>query len=517
MVVVLQILFICSLSSWQYSNGAKILGIFSLPARSHYSLAEKLMKGFARVGHDITMVAPYPTENLPKNVTWEDIIVEGVVEKHKANMVGLMLKDSHRSAMEKLIIYQHTVLNHVNQTLFSFKVKALLSPTNKFDIVIIAMLYNEAHKYYAHYFECPLIVLGSMGATPFLNNIVSNPSPPSYVQYYLGAEDFSFDNFWHRFSNFFDYIFDFLVDYFYIRPVQNKLLQRAFPGAPPVDEIPTSLVFINSHESFMEPVPLVPNMIPIGGYHVEQPKQLPKDLKQFLDGATNGAIYFSMGSNLNVNQMEKKQIFFNVFGKLKEIRVLCKYADENFSNMSRNVLVKSWMPQNDILAHPNIKLFITHGGQLSTIESVYHAVPILAIPVFGDQFRNAKRAAKLGFGLEIGYNNERFNEETLLNYIEELLANPKYKENAKERSAIFHDRPLKPMENAVFWLEHVLRHKGADHLKVSGIDLPLYKYLMLDVVGSLILLILVFLYSVRLVFEMVMRLFTCSRKKEKEN
>ena len=48
-------------------------------------------------------------------------------------------------------------------------------------------------------------------------------------------------------------------------------------------------------------------------------------------------------------------------------------------------------------------MFITHGGLLSLIESVYHAVPILAIPVFGDQIWNAKEAAANGLGRCIPY------------------------------------------------------------------------------------------------------------------
>lgn len=42
------------------------------------------------------------------------------------------------------------------------------------------------------------------------------------------------------------------------------------------------------------------------------------------------------------------------------------------------------------------RLFITHGGQNSLMQAVYHAVPVMAIPLFGDQFDNVVRAEAKG-------------------------------------------------------------------------------------------------------------------------
>jgi UDP:flavonoid glycosyltransferase YjiC (YdhE family) len=76
-----------------------------------------------------------------------------------------------------------------------------------------------------------------------------------------------------------------------------------------------------------------------------------------------------------------------------------------------------------ILAHPNLKLFITHGGFVSSVETAYHGVPILAIPIFGDQKVNANFAKANGFGRFITY--KEISEESLLENINEMLNNPK--------------------------------------------------------------------------------------------
>lgn len=54
-------------------------------------------------------------------------------------------------------------------------------------------------------------------------------------------------------------------------------------------------------------------------------------------------------------------------------------------------------------AHPNVKLFISHGGLGSIMESKYYGVPVLGMPVFGDQPGNVKMAVKEGWAVETDF------------------------------------------------------------------------------------------------------------------
>jgi UDP:flavonoid glycosyltransferase YjiC (YdhE family) len=74
-------------------------------------------------------------------------------------------------------------------------------------------------------------------------------------------------------------------------------------------------------------------------------------------------------------------------------------------------------------AHPNIKLFITQCGLQSVQEAVYHGVPILGIPFFGDQKYNAKKIAIEEIGQHLPF--QKITKENLLTSITALLNDSK--------------------------------------------------------------------------------------------
>lgn len=68
---------------------------------------------------------------------------------------------------------------------------------------------------------------------------------------------------------------------------------------------------------------------------------------------------------------------------------------------------------------------------------------------------------------------------------------------------------VKPMDTAVYWVEHVLKYKGAKHLRNAGMKLSWYQYLLLDVFAFLIavavILAVIAFYTFRAIFRYLKR------------
>ena len=124
-----------------------------------------------------------------------------------------------------------------------------------------------------------------------------------------------------------------------------------FPSIHELDSL-ASLILINQHFSLNYPRPLLPSIIEVGGMHVSREiKPLDKDFKDFIDGAKEGVIYFSMGSNLRSDQMAPEKIFAfaEAFAELPQ-RVIWKWNADTFpGEVPKNLKLAQWMPQQEIL------------------------------------------------------------------------------------------------------------------------------------------------------------------------
>ena len=82
-----------------------------------------------------------------------------------------------------------------------------------------------------------------------------------------------------------------------------------------------------------------------------------------------------------------------------------------------------WLRQNDLLAHKDIKAFVSHVGHNSLYESAYHGVPIVAFPLYVDQQSNAKKVEHVGIALAVDYKST--DAQQLLETIERVIGQPR--------------------------------------------------------------------------------------------
>lgn len=240
--------------------------------------------------------------------------------------------------------FQEMALNH--STFQEF-----MKSDEKFDAVIVEEFQSEAIKYVAHHFNAPLIVYSALDANDWTNPFQGNPDTPAYHPAAGLNHLTNRMSFFERVENTVFYMYNKLFYYLISFPSQNRLLHKYFPEAPDLTDIAynVSLVLLNTDPSVHEPIPKVPSMKDIGGFHIRKPKPLPEDLQKILDTAKHGVIFFSLGSNVKSKDMpkEKRDFILRKFSKLKET-VIWKFEDTELPGKPDNVIIRSWLPQNDI-------------------------------------------------------------------------------------------------------------------------------------------------------------------------
>ncbi|MEH6856288.1 macrolide family glycosyltransferase [Priestia megaterium] len=148
------------------------------------------------------------------------------------------------------------------------------------------------------------------------------------------------------------------------------------------------------------------------------------------DITSDKLIFISMGTVFN-QQPELYVTCFEAFRESQATVILSvgKQTDIRlFNNVPPNFIVRNYVPQLEILQLAD--LFITHGGMNSSSEGLYFGIPLLVIPVMGDQPIVAKRIEELGAGLQL--NRLKLDAVTLRNTAEQVLSNPSFKERSLE-------------------------------------------------------------------------------------
>ncbi|CAH0388912.1 unnamed protein product [Bemisia tabaci] len=489
-----------------------ILVFLPVTLRSHYTQVEPLFQALALRGHNVTEVSPYPPKRKIINLTHifypptsPGNLMGNQFEMAQSRPQGPFLRHWSKETFADTLI---------PSVLESSVFKDITQGDTRFDLIFTEVFFfQEAFVVLGHIFNAPIVAFSSIGYYIDFLSIFGAPTAAAYLLDKLGLAPPM--NLAGRLQNVWEQYASLIYHEFYYYPLYDGVLSHYIPGSiPRISDMlrNVSLVFLTGNVAVDGAKLYPPNVIEISGLHFQDPRPLDEELAEVMETSKQGVIFFSLGTILKTDLLRTEAIhtFLTVFKELNQT-VLWR-ADSNINDwdIPKNVLVRDWFDQNSILAHNNCLLFLTHGGISSTMEAIRHAVPMVLMPIFGDQDVNAANAEMRGYGLRIFYNN--LTETSLRLAIETVLGDSRFKKSIRLASKIMSDQPMTSLDTAIYWMDYVIRHKGAHHLKPITVSMPLYQILLLDVIAVYFT---AFLVMMILIVKLVK--FICKRRDQKIN
>nr|XP_021199107.2 UDP-glucosyltransferase 2 [Helicoverpa armigera]WRX06251.1 UGT33B5 [Helicoverpa armigera] len=494
------------------NDAARILAVFPVPSISHQVVFRPLTQELARRGHEVTVITPDPVftnGGAPANLT--EIDVHFTYEDWKKFYETTSGDDND---LVKQMEIAFDLINRIFEVQMRVdKVQKILKE-QKFDLLLLEACARPA-LILSHVFKVPVILVSSFGPLIYNSETIGSAMHPLLYPV----------NFSQRTNNLSKW--DKLVELWRLYRIMNVMQQgeleeqimgkRLFgPDVPPISELKNNvdMMFLNIHPLWDTNRPVPPSVIYMGGLHQKPQKELPTDLKTYLDSSKNGVVYISFGTNVQPSLLppEKVRILVKVFSELP-YDVLWKWDKDELPGRTSNIRISKWLPQSDLLRHPKIKVFITQGGLQSTDEAITAGVPLIGVPMLGDQWYNVEKYVQHEIGIRLDI--ETLTEEQFKNAITQVIGDKKYRQNIKKFGQIIRDTPIDPLENAVWWTEHVLRHGGARHLRSPAANMSWAEYLELELVLTVLSVALGFVLLLSFLLYYSYKHFVLSPEKKK--
>ena len=448
---------------------------------SHVIMMGRLAERFVKRGHDVTLVLASNTK-VPAEIQAMKIkelrfhcteLMAPVSPKCKADFHEMAFNPSLKTQLKTLD--QLTVDYHLEIGYKLLESKEVMDKMSreKWDFIVTDGVI-------AAYMLLPykLGVPYGMFAVECTGHLRRIPMMPSYMPHLLTpfSDEMSF---FQRVANSF---FTLLMLFLPLGP--SDLSSKHVPERPPTNlvelMINASVCFLMRDNVIDFVRPEMPDVIPVAAIMGRAAKPVEGDLRKILASAKDGVILVSFGSGIDELPEDVLNKFLTVFKQLKQ-QIIFKYKHP-IPDLPDHIHVVTWMPQNDLLGHPNLKLFITHCGMNSYIEAVYQGVPVLGFPYAIDQYGNGALIKAKGFGEILQLHD--FTSDELHATIHKMLNEKRYMESVKKLSAIYKEVQASGLRDPVFWVEHVIKY-GRSHLRSHAYDMPDYQYLMIDVLAFL--------------------------------
>ncbi|KAJ3641643.1 hypothetical protein Zmor_028137 [Zophobas morio] len=475
---------------------SNILGVFFFPSISHQIVFQLIWKELSLRGHNVTVVTPNPL-NDPSLTNLTEISVRFTYDFLKQTKIEeVYSKDSN--VFQRLIPAYRLIDFIVEAELNSSRFKELIADqSNHFDLVLVESFHPVVYAL-AGRFKAPVIGVSTFGLTAVHYNTVGDPSHPIlYPDVLFGFHNVD-KSLWSKIESAVWSLWSWYHHHYILVPRSQGIAERYFGESVSYVgalEASQSMLFMNLNPVVYPPKPNVPAIVEMDQMHIKLAKPLPEDLQKLLDEAVEGVIYFSLGSNVKSTNLNEK-LRNTIIGAFSELpyKVLWKWESAYLPGKPKNVVTRKWFPQQDLLAHRNIRAFFTQGGLQSIEEAVSRGVPLIGMPFICEQPVNVQSIVDQGIGL--GVDPVTVSKEELKNCIIEVAENSKYKKRIEELRNLLYDKPMTGLEKVVWWAEYVLRHKGAIHLRSPGADFSWFGYLLVEVVLVVTVIISTIIYLV---------------------
>ncbi|CAH0697330.1 unnamed protein product [Spodoptera exigua] len=482
-------LFLLTLTlSLTYNDAAKILGFFPLPSISHQVIFRHLTEELARRGHEVTVITTdpaYPNGDGPANLTEIDV---HDFSYEQWRILYKLTSTGERDLIGQIRGAYHTLVNIVEMQLKVEPVQKMLKE-EKFDLLLLEACVRPA-LLLSHVVKAPVIQVSSLGTIDFNVGTIGSAWHPFLYPDTLSQRSYNLTK-WEKIREFYTY-YKLNRVMKEVEDAENVMAKRMFgPNVPSINELKNNvdLMLLNTYPLWDNNRPVPPSVVYMGGLHKNPQKELPKDLKEYLDSSKNGVVYISFGTNVQPSllPLDRVQLMAKVFSELP-YDVLWKWDKDELPGRSKNIRISKWLPQSDLLRHPKIKVFITQGGLQSADEAITAGVPLIGVPMLGDQWYNVEKYVHHGIGLQLDLLT--MTEDDFKNAILTILNNDSFRRNMEKLRSVIYDQPQPPLERAIWWTEHVLRHGGARHLRGPAANMSWTEYLELQLVFTVLAVVL---------------------------
>lgn len=513
------ILTVCLISLTQHCNGGNVL-VFPVDG-SHWINMKIVLEELHARGHSLTVIRAANTLFIPeKSDIYTSITID--LGEDVDNFFEVYLQEHMRAQREGTSLLTFLKLTkdflsmiHKAHVLISEMAKHILNDQNmvkrlrdsQYDLVLTDPALAPG-VILAKYLKLPL-VLNVRWITSGEGHFVLAPSPLSYIPV-PGSGLTDKMNFIQRIKNILFHGITLFQQKFLVGPVYDEMCDKYIEGGCDIISLlqEADIWLFRSDFVFEFPRPTMPNVVYIGGFQCKPAQPLPAELEEFVQSAgQHGVIIMTLGTLVDALPKEIADEIAIVFAKMPQ-KVIWRHKGDRPSTLGNNTLMVDWMPQKDLLGHPQTKVFVAHGGTNGVQEAIYYGVPVLGIPLFFDQYDNLLRLQERGAGRIIHLSD--LNGHNFEQVLQQLLHQESYRQNIQRMSRLHRDQPITPMEKAVFWVEYVMRHKGACHLRTEAYKMPWYSYYCLDVLFILLSVVTALLYSI-----VALVRFLCCRRRRK--